>query len=89
MSSDKLHKLIAEKLQERLQRMNLSRNDLRQGTDLVRTGLVNSMEFVELVADLETELGVQLDYDKELEREGFTTFRGLAETFQRYLDEQV
>lgn len=86
MKSEELHGMITGKLHDKLVRLGMTSHELKKKTDLVRSGLVNSMEFVELVAGLEKELGVEIDYETELEKEGFTTLGGLQSVFQKYLD---
>lgn len=65
----------------RAQRLGLSARDLSPDLDLVRSGLLDSLGFVDLIADLERELGVQVDLEPALARGRITTFSMVVELF--------
>jgi len=68
-------------LQEKLKRIGISENELGPRFDLVRSGLLNSLEFVELVSSLEKMYNLEIDFEKALETGDFTTIEGLTRTF--------
>ena len=72
-------------LEPKLKRLGIAENELTSGFDLIKSGFVNSLEFVELVTRLEKQFNVEVDFDKALESRDFTTFGGLVDT----LEEQI
>lgn len=72
-------------LQPRLQRHGISENELTPGFDLVKSGFVNSLEFVELITRLEKHYHVEIDFDAALESKDFTTFGGLIGTLEKQM----
>ena len=76
---------ILERLASRLDLFAIKPTEINDKFDLVKSGLVNSMEFVELVAGLEEDLGIQIDYEKALSEEDFTTMRGIIRNFEKQL----
>ena len=73
--------LIAATLASRLQRLGLSDTDLLDDLDLVRSGVLDSLGFVDLIADLETTTGKQVDLEQALEQKGATTVKGILALF--------
>ena len=72
-------------LRPKLQRLGISEKELTSGFDLVRSGFVNSLEFVELVTRLEKQFSIEIDFDKALENKDFTTFGGLINTLEKQI----
>lgn len=77
---------LTEYLQEKLHRFGIKPNELTAGFDLVRSGFVNSLEFVELVTRLEKHYHIEIDFEKALESDGFTTFGGLVDTIEKQIN---
>lgn len=73
---------IRELLAERLATMGLSQSDVEDGMNLTQTGVLDSFALMELLARVEGELGVQLDFDL-LSVEEFTTLRGMGRAFAK------
>jgi acyl carrier protein len=74
---------LLERLASRLELFDISSSEISDDFDLVQSGLVNSMEFVELVAGLEEDFGVEIDYEKALEKDDFTTVGGIVRNFEK------
>ncbi len=49
-----------------------------EGTDLIETGLLDSLALVSLILELETEFGLSVSYD-ELEIDNFRTLESIAQ----------
>lgn len=81
MPEQAIRSLIEEKLAVRLQRLGLHRNDLTDDLDLVRSGVLDSLGFVDLIADLEQATGRQVDLERALERTGATRLGSIIELF--------
>jgi acyl carrier protein len=75
---DSLMRLLADKLK----RVGIEENELGGKFDLVKSGLVNSLEFVDIVASLEKEFHCEIDFESALEGGELTTLAGLIKTFE-------
>ena len=71
-----------------MKQLEIREKEINGSFDLVRTGFVNSMEFVELLAGMEKMLNVEVDYEKALEDEEFTSVDGIIREFNQIIDEQ-
>ena len=69
-------------LSTKLDRIGINPRDLGDDFDLVKSGLVNSLEFVDLVTRLEQEFHCEIDFEKWLEKGGLTTLKGLMKAFE-------
>lgn len=68
-------------LASRLTRLGMSVDDLDDDMDLVRSGLLDSLAFIDLVAAMEQGTGRQVDLERALEAGEATTVRGLQRLF--------
>ena len=75
--------LIAS-LTGKMERFGIRRDELTDGFDLVKSGLLNSLEFVEMLSQLEKTNQVEIDYEKAIERNDLTTVGGVIHTFKEY-----
>ena len=73
---------IVHLLTDRLARIGMSESDLSDDMDLVRSGLLDSLAFIDLITALEKEAGKELDLDAALDRPDATTIGGLKTLFQ-------
>ena len=74
---------IIEMLRPKLDRFSIKENELNDSFDLVKSGFVNSLEFVELITRLEKHFSIEIDFEKALEARDFTTLGGLAKIIQK------
>ncbi len=81
MDEEDLRRAIVEKVAPRAARFGIDRRELTDGFDLVTTGVLNSMDFVEMVVSLEREFAVELDYEKAFQTSGFTSIGGVVTVF--------
>lgn len=81
MEKGKIQGLIVDRIRQRLVRMGMSEREVTGDLDLVRSGLLDSLSFVDLIADLETACGKQVDLEKALNGNGATTVKGVTEMF--------
>lgn len=72
-------------LRPRLELFGISDSELDSGFDMVKSGLLNSLEFVELVTGLEKRFGIEVDFEAALDKGDFTTVGGLVRTIQTHL----
>lgn len=73
--------LVHELLATRLQRLGLTPADLRDDLDLVRSGVVDSLGFVDLIASLEDRTGKRVELESALEKKEATTVGGIVRLF--------
>jgi acyl carrier protein len=77
-----LRKQVVELLSDKLQRIGIRETELGDNFDLVKSGLLNSLEFVDIVASLEKIHAVEIDFEQALEEGGLTTLGGLIRAFE-------
>lgn len=82
MGEDELRTIIADRLARRLERLGLRRSELTDDLDLVRSGIVDSLGFVDLIADLEQAAGKQVDLERALEHKGATRVGSIIDLFK-------
>jgi len=80
---NEIRQSLMRQLDKKLNRVGIGENELNAGFDLVKSGLVNSLEFVELVASLEKEFKCEIDFESALEKGQLTTLGGLIQTFEK------
>ncbi|MFT3886340.1 MAG: acyl carrier protein [Flavobacteriales bacterium] len=66
---------------DRLVRLGMKAGDLTDDLDLVRSGLLDSLAFIDLVASLESATGRRVDLEQALEQSDATTVGGLQRLF--------
>lgn len=81
MAESKVRNIIADRLTQRLVRLGLSTSDLTDDLDLVRSGVLDSLGFVDLIADLENATGKQVDLEQALEQRMATTVGSVVTLF--------
>lgn len=74
---DQLMKLLNDKLQ----RLAIRESELGNGFDLVKSGLLNSLEFVDLVASMEKIFDLEIDFEEGLNTGELTTVGGITMAF--------
>jgi acyl carrier protein len=84
--NNEIRQQLISHLHTKLERFGIGEGELTTGFDLVKSGLVNSLEFVELVTGLEKHFGIEVDFEAALDAGDFTTFGGLANTLEKYLN---
>jgi acyl carrier protein len=73
-------------LKPKLERLGINERELTSGFDLVKSGFVNSLEFVEIVTQIEKHFDIEVDFDKALDSNDFTTFGGLIGTLENFFN---
>lgn len=68
-------------LMPRLKRLGLGAADLTDDLDLVRSGVLDSLGFVDLIAGLEDSTGRRVDLESALGASGATTLGGVIKLF--------
>ena len=78
----KAREILKELLADKLERYGIGESELNDRFDLVRSGLLNSLEFVEVISMLEKRLEREIDYEHAISREDFTTIKGVIRNFE-------
>lgn len=68
----------------RLGRLGLTEADVTDDLDLLRSGLLDSLGFVDMVVAVEEELGHQVDLLSAMDSPGGTTVGGLIRLFTQH-----
>lgn len=71
-----------ELLRDKLHRLGIRENELGTGFDLVKSGLLNSLEFVDMVASMEKIFKHEIDFEQALDSGELTTLGGLIRAFE-------
>lgn len=71
-----------ELLSDKLQRIGIRESELGESFDLVKSGLLNSLEFVDIVASMEKIYLIEIDFEKALDTGNLTTLGGLIRAFE-------
>jgi acyl carrier protein len=77
-----IRKQVMDYIREKLNRLAIRESELGNNFDLVKSGLLNSLEFVDMVATLENKYQCEIDFEKALEVDDFTTLQGLTRAFK-------
>jgi acyl carrier protein len=79
---NEIREQVMELLCDKLQRLAIRENELADSFDLVKSGLLNSLEFVDLVASIEKMNHYEIDFEKALDSGDLTTVGGLLRAFE-------
>ena len=78
MTNKKIRDYILDLLNERLLLFDINRGELNNDFDLVKSGLLDSMAFIDLVAEAEEKFEVEIDFEQLAESDDFTSLGGLV-----------
>ena len=78
MDRSEVKEFIIVRLKDKLKLFNIAEEELKDSFDLVKSGLLDSMAFIDLVAGLEEEFDVEIDFEKAAESNDFTMLGGLT-----------
>ncbi|MGV3636597.1 MAG: acyl carrier protein [Flavobacteriales bacterium] len=81
MDRTELLKRLRERLAGRAERLGLGAHELDGQLDLVRSGLLDSLGFVDLITELEQDTGREVDLAAAFDRPGATTIDGVIALF--------
>lgn len=72
---------LRKKLAARAERLGLRPEEVNGSLDLVRSGLLDSLGFVDLITELEQEAGREVDLATAFDEPGATTVDGVIRLF--------
>lgn len=79
MRKEEVREYIVGLLQGKLTIFDISESELKDGFDLVKSGLLDSMAFVDLVAEIEEKYVIEIDFEKVADNPDFTSMGGLID----------
>ena len=79
MTNKKIRDYILGLLNKRLSLFDIDRGELNNDFDLVKSGLLDSMAFIDLVAEAEEEFGIEIDFEQLADTDDFTSLGRLAD----------
>lgn len=82
---EELKAFILSKLAKKLERLDIKPAELAGDFDLVKSGLLDSMVFVDLVVAVEKEYNIEIDFETAFLKSSFTTLDGLSDTILKTL----
>ena len=83
MSDKVVRRTLLRAIGPRLGRLGMTEADVTDDLDLLRSGLLDSLGFVDLVVAVEEEVGQQVDLISAMDRPGGTTVGGLIRLFEQ------
>jgi len=79
MNKTEVYDFILARIKKKLVLFNIGFDEVDNDFDLVKSGLLDSMSFIDLVAELEEEFKLEIDFELAAEREDFTRLGGLSQ----------
>ena len=86
MDSREIREYIIENLKDKLVIFDISPAEVNMDFDLVKSGLLDSMAFIDLIADIEEKFQLEIDFESAAEQDDFTSMAGLASIIMNFGD---
>ncbi|MCK4568800.1 MAG: hypothetical protein KAT76_00835 [Bacteroidales bacterium] len=77
MDRGEINDYIIENLKDKLALFDISPGEIQKDFDLVKSGLLDSMAFIDLLADVEEKFQLEIDFEKAAEEDDFTSLGGM------------
>lgn len=87
MNENEIKDFILSRINYRITRLGIEPEEITKNYDLVKSGLLDSMSFIDLVVDIEKKYNIEIDFESAFEQSGFTTLAGLTRTVEKELNE--
>ena len=81
MDSIEVRNKMLELLSDRLNMFGIKDGEIKGDFDLVKSGLMDSMAFVNFIGEMEKTFDIEIDFDTVLEDDDFTTVKKIIELF--------
>ena len=81
MDNSDVRSKMLELLSDRLKMFGIKEGEIKGDFDLVKSGLMDSMAFVNFIGEMEKTFDHEIDFDSVLEDEDFTTVKKITELF--------
>jgi acyl carrier protein len=79
MTHKRIRDYILGLINKRLLLFDIDRGELNDDFDLVKSGLLDSMAFIDLVAGAEEEFEIEIDFEQLADTDDFTSLGGLVD----------
>ncbi len=79
MDRNEVRHFILEMIREKRIIFNISEAELKDSFDLVKSGLLDSMAFIDLIAAAEDNFNLEIDFEIAADSPGFTSLGGLVD----------
>jgi len=77
MDRREVREFIIGLLKEKLMLFDINESELKDNFDLVKSGLLDSMAFIDLVAEAEEKYQIEIDFEKLTNSTDFSSMGGL------------
>jgi len=81
MKNKEIRNKILELLSDRLKMFGVKDGEIKGDFDLVKSGLMDSMAFVNFIGEMEKAFDIEIDFDTVLEDDDFTSVNKIIELF--------
>lgn len=78
MNKTEVREFIVGLLKDKLLLFDIAESELKDSFDLVKSGLLDSMAFIDLVASVEEEFNIEIDFELLTGISDFTSMGGLT-----------
>ena len=78
MDKSEVREFIIGLLNEKLSLFDIDESEVKGSFDFVKSGLLDSMAFVDLISSLEEEFNVEIDFEELTDSSDFTSLGGLT-----------
>jgi acyl carrier protein len=82
---DDIRNSLLELISVKLKRIGVAQREITGRFDLVKSGLLSSLEFVDMITTLERRFQCEVDYETAFEKGNFTTIDGVISNFKNIL----
>ncbi|MCK4361582.1 MAG: acyl carrier protein [Bacteroidales bacterium] len=83
MIKDKeISEYIIFKIKGKLEQFGIDKSEIKNDFDLVQSGLLDSMSFVDLVTEMEKYFTIEIDFEEAFDESKLTKINGLIEIFK-------
>ena len=80
-----IYRFIITQLTDKMNRVGLSEDDLSADFSLTKTGLLDSLAFVNLVAQIENKYYIEVDFEEAFQNPDFTNISGLINVISKQI----
>ncbi len=87
MNKTEINNFLLAHLKGRLSRIGIEEREITPDYDLVKTGLLDSISFVDLLVEAEGQYNIQIDFEAAFQDPVFTTLSGLVDIIYAQINE--
>ncbi len=80
-----IYRFIITQLTDKMNRVGLSEDEMPDDFSLTKTGLLDSLAFVNLVAQIEKKYNIEVDFEEAFQDPDFTNISGLINVISKQI----